>query len=145
MNEHAKEWVVALRSGQYTQTVGALNRPKSYDDIPAGRCCLGVACDLYMKAGNELDTGIEYEVETFDVNGKPERAEGPMVLYDGDSGHLPLIVANWLGLSSQTGSYSVGVENGVELTDSLAGLNDGGSSFADIAATIESEPEGLLE
>lgn len=37
MNDNAKRWVAALRSGEYDQTTGRLERDGAY-------CCLGVAC-----------------------------------------------------------------------------------------------------
>jgi hypothetical protein len=42
--EVKKEWVAALRSGEYTQTKRALNTEE-------GMCCLGVLCDLHVKKG----------------------------------------------------------------------------------------------
>lgn len=37
--EFVKQWIAALRSGDYTQTCGRLTDGASY-------CCLGVACEL---------------------------------------------------------------------------------------------------
>lgn len=44
MNDNAKKWVAALRSGKYKQTQGQLRSDDKY-------CCLGVACDLAMETG----------------------------------------------------------------------------------------------
>jgi hypothetical protein len=44
MNENAKAWVAALRSGEYLQIKNALT-----DD--GGYCCLGIACVVADKAG----------------------------------------------------------------------------------------------
>lgn len=41
-----KDWIAALRGGDYPQTEGKLQT-----DI--GFCCLGVACDLYARDSNE--------------------------------------------------------------------------------------------
>lgn len=43
-------WIAALRSGEYTQTVGKLKRSAP---APEGFCCLGVLCDLARKDGGE--------------------------------------------------------------------------------------------
>lgn len=51
------KWVTALESGEYTQTTGKLHRVAGFEDAdegitrPAGMCCLGVLCDLAVKAG----------------------------------------------------------------------------------------------
>ena len=47
MNNNAKIWVEALRSGKFKQGKGALLTGEGY-------CCLGVACALYQEAGNRL-------------------------------------------------------------------------------------------
>lgn len=47
LNENAKKWVAALRSGEYTQGRGMLCRDDHY-------CCLGVACEVYKKDGGTL-------------------------------------------------------------------------------------------
>lgn len=51
MNPKVKAlWVEALRSGEYTQSFGAL-RKDGTGGSPKGFCCLGVLCDLAVKAG----------------------------------------------------------------------------------------------
>jgi hypothetical protein len=42
LNELAKEWVAALRSGEFVQGIGCLNMDNKL-------CCLGVACEVYRK------------------------------------------------------------------------------------------------
>ena len=44
LNKNAKKWVKALRSGKYKQGIGQLRSGEKF-------CCLGVACDLAVKAG----------------------------------------------------------------------------------------------
>ena len=46
MNDFAKRWVAALRSGEFQQATGCLR----YGD---GYCCLGVACELYRRETGE--------------------------------------------------------------------------------------------
>lgn len=48
MNDFAKQWVAALRSGEYQQGTGRLRYKGRY-------CCLGVACNLYDPDGWEGD------------------------------------------------------------------------------------------
>lgn len=42
LNENAKKWVQALRSGEYKQGKDALRDNDKF-------CCLGVACEVYKK------------------------------------------------------------------------------------------------
>ena len=41
MNENAKKWVKALRSGEFEQGTGYLRKGDKF-------CCLGVACAVYQ-------------------------------------------------------------------------------------------------
>ncbi len=118
MNTNANKWVAALRSGEYKQTKKHLT-----DDM--GHCCLGVACELYIKDGGAL-------IKT------PDGRPGGIVAY-GTPGHttntarLPDSVMKWLGLKSDTGiAEDPGLPN-----IQLSSLNDHGSSFREIADVIE--------
>jgi hypothetical protein len=115
MNDNMRKVLVALRSGEYTQTKGTLQDEH-------GHCCLGVMCDVYQK-----DTGssIEWRPNGY-ING-------------GNLSHH-LSVQEWVGLSSPCGLFTGKHKDAV----SLAGLNDNGSTFTEIADFIESEPKGLL-
>ncbi len=73
---HIKQWIRALRSGRYKQTVETLRK----DDEPVAYCCLGVACNI-SKLG-KWDGDGEYKIGTRSYNG-----------------FLPHPVAKWLGLS----------------------------------------------
>lgn len=120
LNENAKKWVAALRSGEFKQGRQSLRSAK--DEF----CCLGVACELATREGviasPHLDEhGIEYR-------------------YAGSVAILPPDVQNWLGISKKLGQYTDA--NGD--SSSLASQNDGGSTFAQIADLIESEPQGLF-
>jgi hypothetical protein len=128
LNENAKAWVAALRSGEYAQTEGVLTRIR-----PGGgmsHCCLGVACELAKEAGLEMLV-FDGESEVFEQNRS----------YNDQKSVLPLIVEEWLGLSDESGS----ADRLMEGYTSLAELNDTGAfSFEDIADIIESEPVGLF-
>lgn len=120
LTEPQKMWVATLRSGEYQQGVGFLCQGDNY-------CCLGVACDLYIK---HVDP--EYPQED------QENADGiTRHTYGGAAAILPHKVQVWLGLKELSGMYGDGEE-------SLASLNDQGKTFAEIADLIESEPEGLF-
>lgn len=119
MNENAKKWVEALRSGAYQQGRGALRRGNEY-------CCLGVACDLYDVA--KWRGGANGAV--FRYYGEPQ-SSASLLTED---------VANWLGLATDAGYFS-----SEEGDSSLTNLNDDGASFEQIAAIIESEPSGLFK
>lgn len=121
LNENAKKWVEALRSGDYEQTTGVLRKASNQ------RCCLGVACDLYAKETGEGEW--VYRIgHTYFVTKR-----------DQSYSLLPNDVRNWLGLFTSKGRF-IDEHEFFSLTD----LNDAGASFIKIANTIESEPEGLF-
>jgi hypothetical protein len=67
MNEHLKNWIEALRSGNYKQTRFMLERKA--DDaggMPPGNCCLGVAAEVIGVPGMYPDLtkfGLPREAE----------------------------------------------------------------------------------
>jgi hypothetical protein len=93
MNENAKKWVAALRSGEFKGTREQLAR-----EAPNGErryCCLGVACELYKR-------------------------EHPKFKYDDNGGYLPPRVQNWLGLRYSDGTYDLSTL--AERNDAKAGF-----------------------
>lgn len=124
MNDNAKLWVQALRSGKYRQGRGALNSKN-------GMCCLGVACEVYQSVVGDLN------VEEIDPGGESD----PNVRYDGEDFYLPEKVQTWLGLATKQGQHN---NPDYSHHDGLAYFNDKGSTFDQIADIIESEPEGLF-
>lgn len=126
-------WAAALESGEYNQTKGTLRRltPTGGDDnemLPVGYCCLGVLCELAVKAG--VIPPAEPKIYTFGAD-----KEWSVARYDdGHEAHLPARVQNWAGLSNPDPlvdyiSSDVGRE-------ALSFLNDTGTAFPDIAAAI---------
>lgn len=113
-------WVAALRSGDYPQSRGHLK-----DDV--GFCCLGVACEVAIANGEELDV---------------EQHGTHLSYYDGAAYVLPDKVRRWLGLRDDEGTFRPPVE---DRYNALTELNDAGWSFNMIADFIESDPEGLFE
>lgn len=114
LNEVAKKWVAALRSGTYKQ--GRLKLRDREDNY----CCLGVLCDLAVKEGV-----IPAPVLTF----------WSSFSYQEETGSLPVEVRDWAGLKTCAGSFD---------NKSLMELNDFRIPFVEIAAIIKSEPEGLF-
>lgn len=113
-----RRWVKYLESGQYKQGKGQLvEAGKTFDRF----CCLGVLCDMAVRA-KVIAPPIIME-------------EGEHYLYSRKTSFLPTSVMEWAGLSANNGEYS---------DDSLAGLNDNGKKFKTIAKIIKSNPAGLF-
>lgn len=106
---NVRKFVDALRSGKYQQTMDELRTDDAF-------CCLGVACDIidpscWVDHGYYVDSTGEYSCD------------------------LPPKVAEKFGF---TGFRGPDVEIGGVL-ESLAGHNDAGRTFAEIADAIESQ------
>lgn len=121
--EHRALLTAKLRDGSFAQIEGRLR------DHDNGRCCLGVACDVFHEVtgiGQWQDRGdgtIEFVVDRtamgYDAWGMPED------------------VRVWYGFASSDGVYLGGC---------LIDHNDAhGKSFPEIADIIEAEPVGLVE
>ena len=113
MNPEVKQrWIVALNSDEYTQTK---NRLKD----STGFCCLGVLTDLYAKEHNQewtLNDAGNYS-------------------FGGWSSTLSNEVMNWAGIVEPWGYF----KDPVGEFNTLAGLNDDGYSFKQIAQVIEEQ------
>lgn len=120
LNEFAKEWVAALRSGEFKQGRYSL---RTGDDK---YCCLGVGCELAARSGVIDPPTRNYTQDNY--------------VYGNSNGFLPAEVQKHLGMSSPAGSYNLG--------DRKCGLYDDNDTilmtFAEIADIIESEPAGLF-
>jgi hypothetical protein len=132
LNENAKKWVRALRSGLFQQGQGYLRKENDGNSegvkSPDLFCCLGVACELAAIEG----VNISKRKKTEHIDGEYE--------YDGSTGLLPESVLEWLGLSSTDGHFQL--EN--HFTSSLTEMNDSGKTFEEIADFIERNPERLF-
>lgn len=82
MNENAKKWVEALRSGKYKQGQGYLRFNDKF-------CCLGVACDV------AIENGLCVKVDS----------ANKQIYYGGEVGILPQIVSDWLGMRVRTSEF----------------------------------------
>ena len=122
MNENAAKWVRALREGGYDQDMERLRRGNG------GFCCLGVACDVYMKETGEGEwkTGISGMIF--------------VVGHEKSGSELPVGVMKWLGMASTYGRYEY-----EEHPRDLVYHNDvEGWGFSRIADLIESEPKEMF-
>ena len=111
-------WVKALRSGEYKQANGNLHTDKGF-------CCLGVLCDLAVKAKIMSDPIVH---ENFSSITNQDVYE-----YDGDKGYLPLAVQRWAEIHTENPR----IETEPNVYRQLAALNDEGVPFIKIADLIE--------
>jgi hypothetical protein len=128
VNDNAKLWVDALRSGKYEQGTGVMKDGEEF-------CCLGVACEVYRL---ETGTGQWNKIP----HGQRRWATNTTEEFFGYWAILPPEVSNWLGIASHNVPEDSVPENSSQAD--LYKMNDDGTSFAEIADYIESEPEGLF-
>lgn len=122
--ERKAEWLAALRSGEYKQVTGALRKE-------AGFCCLGVQCDLSKVADWRpvayATGGPKFSYAAIDT------AEPPFMVaawaYEPREDRLPLAADPIVATVTRYGQF--------ERQITLAGLNDNGASFEEIARVIE--------
>ena len=114
-----KKWIAALRSGEYKQGKGCL------ENANGEFCCIGVLAKL---------AGVERVVSP----GKTTAYQS--IIYDGQIGSASDKVKEWVGLINEVAMF-----NDKGDYEDLARLNDNGYTFEDIAAIIESEPDGMFE
>jgi len=132
MNQEIKaRWTAALRSGEYQQGEGCLNKNGKL-------CCLGVLCELAVKDGVITST-ILYPDDDEPHTGYGERLEELV---------LPKLVMGWAGLDDinpgvdlSNAPEGVIFKPGEIVSDfpSLAGINDSGTPFAVIADVIDAQ------
>lgn len=108
------DWLSNLRSGEYEQGEGILKKNGKF-------CCLGVLCDMAVKAGVVKETVVEDYDYTYSRYG-----------VDGRTSYLPSEVVSWAGLGNSYGDPKL---FGPSLD--LPRMNDKGISFTDIANVIE--------
>lgn len=113
----ADKWIKALKSGKFKQCTGALQKVN-------GHCCLGVLTEICI---NEEGLNVfGSDGLTVDVYYSDSYNEGSLLL----SGCLLAPnVQKWAGMKTLNGVFKNG--------DSLAGLNDKGKSFKQIANVIK--------
>lgn len=119
-------WVDALRSGNYKQGQAVLR------DADGRSCCLGVACEMAVDAGVLSDEHVKTKYS--------EDAEKTVVFYDRAELYPPSTVVKWLGLRNDRGGWDESARN----NHTLAGANDDGKTFAEIADLIEEHADTLF-
>lgn len=124
-------WVAALRSGEFQQGREAL--VTIADDGTPKYCCLGVLCELAARA-NVIPHATAYDLRV------------GVMEYDGMIEFLPDAVVKWADLVDESPTVIVlddsddpEVDGPVEQLESLAELNDGNRTFAEIAGWIEDQ------
>lgn len=123
MNDNAKAWVKALRSGEYKQIQGRLRVGDAF-------CCLGVACNLFSKTNTKANW----------VWG-PDEYNNNVDTYHflGTTSVLPASVREWLGLNTLHGDLRT------LSGSSLVSLNDDEMfTFDQIADEIEANEKSLF-
>lgn len=133
MNPEVKEaWCQALESGEYRQGEGYLRlvTPAKGSERTPGYCCLGVLCELALKAG--IITAEHLDADDPGRHTVVQYGEG----WDGSCAVLPNVVRDWAGLGSNRTPALVTVTVGDEETQ-LSRLNDSGEyDFPAIAQVI---------
>lgn len=146
MNQEIKaRWVAALRSGEYPQAINRLRAEGGY-------CCLGVLCELAVADGVISNLGMgEDDGFLYGIN-----PEGQMTGSEPETSDtvLPKAVIEWAGIERIDGgapvvtpdeswipklNLSIPPKSLDEIPHELAGLNDQGMSFTDIADIIEEQ------
>lgn len=119
MNPEIKaQWVAALRSGEYEQGAGHLHRGDTF-------CCLGVLCDLAIKAGAP-------EVKEY------LHPPWSMTAYSGSEWNLPPSVMEWARLNNSD-PFLVFKRGEVNVRHRVSDINDSGVTFDEIADLIEAQ------
>ncbi len=102
-----QEWLAALRSGGYEQTVGVMK-----SSVTGGYCCLGVACELDQRITNPED-----EDGIFNFDGQIVSAISAAIVVDDSA-------TPWSWMTPDQGF-------------ALSQMNDNGSTFTEIADAWE--------
>ena len=141
MNKEVKAlWIAALRSGEYKQGAGRLGYTQ---DGVTKHCCLGVLCELAVKAG------VIETTEVRNTTSCPCGCDGwedtglDVKLYAGSKSYLPASVQAWAQIG-ENGELSkhMSYDSGYNVTwlETLAQVNDTRKfSFGTIADIIEEQ------
>lgn len=120
--EHRRQWVAALRSGEFKRGKTAL-RQKA-EDGEETYCCLGVACELAVRDGVI----------------PPAQDNGTYLYrYVTSTGYLPEEVRDWLGLDSTAGDLQFPVSRHAGVYNLALANDEYGWDFERIADAIEND------
>jgi hypothetical protein len=120
--EHKQKWIAALKSGRYIQ--GEMDLVQDNGTAGFKHCCLGVLCEIdgYVKTNNELESYSDF---LFHIKG---------MLCDS---HLPEDYAAGIGGPGDFNGFKLICRPRPGSLYTLAGLNDAGYDFNDIAHVIQ--------
>lgn len=130
----AKQWVEALRSGEFKQGRGRLKR-EAFDPDGSGaqmgytHCCLGVLCEIIGAKETQMPGGSIAFGDGADIR----------------VGDLPMGILREVGMGSSSGMCVEGVQLiiGPHAYHDLAHANDSGATFEEIADYIEDNWQDL--
>jgi hypothetical protein len=127
LTPNQKQWITALRSGDYTQGQGHLHTNRGF-------CCLGVATKEFLTSGVDINASSGGDKTIWAYNGEQEMA--------------PDHVMDALGLICPNGTNKaqMNLPAGYDEDDSLmlTAMNDNGKTFEQIADIIEANPENYF-
>lgn len=128
LGPNQRQWVKALRSGEFQQAREYLHVIERDGQPNVGMCCLGVACIL---------AAVPQVKEQGGFDGKTD--ERLLVInYGSSAASAPKEVVDWLGLRDSLGRLEGG-EPG------LATMNDEhGKTFDEIADFVEANPKAVF-
>ena len=106
--ERMRRFVAALRSGQFPQATGALQRMEYDDDDAGGFCCLGVACEV------AIADGLQLSKEALPDPARPVHSSKLYMHYGEEMSLLPDVVQQWYGLIDDNPDLNVPTETGDE-------------------------------
>ena len=117
-----RQWVEALRSGNYQQGKIKLRKNDSY-------CCLGVGCEMFLGDGTAKEPYVSRDdAEVYVV-----------YAWEGSTASAPKRLVEILKLKTALGETQLHSFDYDE-PDSLSSMNDHGKTFAEIADAIEANP-----
>jgi hypothetical protein len=137
MGPKQRKWLSALKSGKFIQTRGTLGRKTR--DGKLKHCCLGVLCELNIKAIKEV--GWDEYTPTVKT-------------YDDSDGNLPSHMKDLAGLYDVAGGFDgksllpperrQEFDKLVKQLDSLAEVNDTSRSYDKVIEIISKFPEAVF-
>ena len=120
--EIKKVWVDTLKSGKIKQTKSKLCK---LENDEYSFCCLGVLCEIY-NADMRLKKKKQLETNKLPSN------KGYYFSYNRCTEGLPEEVQKWSGITTELGGLPY-----PHVQSNLAGMNDSGKTFKEIAKIIE--------
>lgn len=124
--EAREDLVRSLLSGEYEQGQRALRVDDKF-------CCLGVACDRFMKITGQGS----WDFSRAGDSGIPSF----VVDHESSVGYMPKAVLEFYGFVNTHGRFYNEEDTSVYLSE----LNDGGVPFVEIADTVEQAPRGMFQ